>query len=71
MRRLAAVISVRQLQDEVFLQIRIVRILLPGKIHRVSGIYQFRHLQVVGGLHGNRDVGYLAVYLFLRPRQGL
>ena len=63
--------SVRQLQDEVFLQIRIVRILLPGKIHRVSGIYQFRHLQVVGGLHGNRDVGYLAVYLFLRPRQGL
>ena len=32
------------------------------QIYRIFGIDQFRHLQVVGSLHGNRDIGDPVVY---------
>ena len=40
------------------------------QLHGIGGHHQLRHFQVVGGFHGNADVGNLAVYLFLCTRSG-
>lgn len=40
-------------------------------IHPVLAVYKFRHFEVVGGFHGNGDIGDLVIDPFLRSRQGL
>ena len=40
-------------------------------VHPVLAVYKFRHLEVVGGFHGNGDIGDLVIDPLLRSRQRL
>ena len=56
-------------QHQFLLQIGVFLLFLIGKTDGIFAADQFRHLQVVGCLHGNGDVGNLPVDGVLRIRQ--
>ena len=59
-----------EIQTHILLHVFVDRCRRFIQLHGISGHDQLRHLQVVGGFHGNADVGNLAVYLFLCTRSG-
>ena len=59
-----------EIQTHILLHVFVDRCRRFIQLNGISGHHQFRHLQVVGGFHGNADVGNLAVYLFLCTRSG-
>ena len=63
--------AVRQRQHQLLPQVAVFLMLRFGKLHGVFAHDQFRHFQVVGRSHGNRDVGYLFVYRIFRTGQRL
>lgn len=54
--------AVRQRQHQFLPQVAVFLMLRSGKLHGIFAHDQFRHFQVVGRPHGNRDVGYLFIY---------
>ena len=62
-------LAIRQLQNQLLLQVRIPLGLRLGEMHLILGGDQIRHFQVVGGLHGDRDVRDLPVDRVLRKGQ--
>jgi hypothetical protein len=64
-------IAVRELQHEVVLQIVIAFLFFLGKLHLVFAADELRHLQVVGGLHADRDIRNFAVDGLFRAGQRL
>ena len=61
--------NISERQHQLLLQIGVFLFLLIGKTDGIFAADQFRHLQVVGCLHGNGDVGNLPVDGVLRIRQ--
>ena len=56
----------RQLQNKLLFHLVVGFLLMRVQIDLVSGGDELRHLQVVGGFHGNRDIRDLPVDGFLR-----
>lgn len=64
-------LAIRELQDESLFELLVPVGLCVREVDLISGGYELRHLQVVGGFHGNRDVRNPAVDGVLRSRHGL